>query len=62
MCNRANEVDERKVVGELRALQAFFKTTDLQKSKGAIKLSKKVAGRFEDRQQMGYPKGFSNKK
>ena len=62
MFNRAKEVDERKVVGEVRALQVFFKTTDLQKSKRALELSKKVAGSFEDRQQMGYPKGFSNKK
>ncbi len=60
--NRAKEVGERKVVGELRALQVFFKTTDPQKSKRALELSKRVAGSFKDRQQVGYPKGFSNKK
>ena len=60
--NRAKEAGERKVVGELRALQVFFKTTDPQKSKRALELSKRVAGSFKDRQQVGYPKGFSNKK
>ena len=60
--NRAKEAGESKVVGELRALQGFFKTTDPQKSKRALELSKKVAGSFKDRQQVGYPKGFSNKK
>jgi hypothetical protein len=60
--NRAKEAGERKVVGELRALQVFFKTTDPQKSKHALDLSKRVAGSFKDRQQVGYPKGFSNKK
>ncbi len=60
--NRAKEAGERKVVGELRALQVFFKTTDPQKSKRALELSKKVAGSFKDRQQVDYPKGFSNKK
>ena len=60
--NRAKEAGERKVVGELRALQVFFKTTDPQKSKRALDLSKRVAGSFKDRQQVGYPKGFSNKK
>ena len=60
--NRAKEAGERKVVGELRTLQVFFKTTDPQKSKRALELSKRVAGSFKDRQQVGYPKGFSNKK
>jgi hypothetical protein len=60
--NRAKEAGERKVVGELRALQVFFKTTDPQKSKRALELSKRVAGSFKDRQQVGYPKGFSTKK
>lgn len=60
--NRAKEVGERKAVGELRALQVFFKTTDPQKSKRALELSKKVAGSFKDRQQVDYPKGFSNKR
>jgi hypothetical protein len=59
---RAKETGERKVVGELRALQVFFKTTDPQKSRRALELSKKVAGSFKDRQQVDYPKGFSNKK
>ena len=60
--SRAKEMGERKVVGELRALQVFFKTTDPQKSKRALELSKKVAGSFKDRQHVGYPKGFSSKK
>lgn len=59
--NRAKEVGERKVVGELRALQVFFKATDPQKSRRALELSKKVAGSFKDRQEVGYPKGFSSK-
>jgi hypothetical protein len=59
--NRAKERGERKVVGELRALQVFFKTTDPQKSRRALELSKKVAGSFKDRQEVGYPKGFGKK-
>jgi len=55
---RAKEVGEKKVVGELRALQVFFKKTDQQKSKRALELSKKVAGSFKDRQEVGYPEGF----
>jgi hypothetical protein len=58
---RAKEVGEKKVVGELRALQVFFKTTDPQKSKRALELSKKVAGSFKGRQEVGYPEGFSKK-
>lgn len=59
--NRAKEVSERKVVGELRALQVFFKTTDPQKSKRALELSKKVAGSFKGRQEVTYPEGLSKK-
>ena len=59
--NRAKERGERKVVGELCALQLFFKTTDPQKSRRALELSKKVAGSFKDRQEVGYPKGFGKK-
>jgi hypothetical protein len=58
---RAKEVGEKKVVGELRVLQVFFKTTDPQKSKRALELSKKVAGSFKGRQEVGYPEGFSKK-
>jgi hypothetical protein len=58
---RAKEVGEKKVVGELRALQVFFKTTDPQKSKRALELSKKVAGSFKDRQEVDYPEGFRKK-
>src|SRR5919108_4754892 len=59
--NRTKEMGERKVVGELRALQVFFKTTDPQKSRRALELSKKVAGSFKDRQEVGYPEGFGKK-
>lgn len=59
--NRAKEMGERKVVGELRALQVFFKTTDPQKSRRALELSKKVAGSFKDRQEVGYPEGLRRK-
>jgi hypothetical protein len=59
--NRAKEVGERKVVGELRALQVFFKTTDPQKSKRALELSKKVAGSFKGKQEVTYPEGFGKK-
>ena len=60
--NRAKEAGEKKGVGELRTFQVFFKTTDPQKSKRALELSKRVAGSFKDRQQVGYLEGFSNKK
>ncbi len=60
--NRAKEIGERKVVGELRALQVFFKKADPQKSRRALKLSKKVAGSFKDRQEVDYPEGFRKKK
>jgi hypothetical protein len=58
---RAKELGEKKVVGELRALQVFFKTTDSQKSKRALELSKRVAGSFKGKQEVGYPEGFSKK-
>jgi hypothetical protein len=59
--NRTKEMGERKVIGELRALQVFFKTTDPQKSRRALELSKKVAGSFKGKQQVGYPEGFTKK-
>ncbi len=59
--NRAKKMGEKKVVGELRALQVFFKTTDPQKSRRALELSKQVAGSFKGKQQVGYPKGFTKK-
>lgn len=51
----------RKVVGELRALQVFFKTTDPSKSKSVLELSKQVAGSFKGRQKVGYPEGYRRK-
>ncbi len=59
--NRAKEMGERKIVGELRALQVFFKRTDPQKSRRALELSKNVAGSFKGRQEVGYPEGFGKK-
>jgi hypothetical protein len=59
--NRAKKMGERKVIGELRALQVFFKTTDPQKSRRALELSKKVAGSFKGRQEVSYPEGFRKK-
>ena len=56
---RAEKLGEKKVVGELRALQVFFKRTDPQKSKRALELSKKVAGSFKGKQEVPYPEGFS---
>gem|GEM_PF-1353301 len=56
--DRAKEVGEKKVVGELRALQVFFKRTDPQKSERALELSKKVAGSFKGKKQARYPEGF----
>lgn len=56
---RAKRLGERKVVGELRALQVFFKTTDPQKSKRALQLSKKVAGSFKGKHKVPYPQGFT---
>ncbi len=58
---RAKKLGERKVVGELRALQVFFKNTDPQKSRHALELSKKVAGSFKGRHRVGYPKGLRKK-
>ena len=60
--NRAKEMGERKVIGELRALQVFFKNTDPQKSRHALELSKKVAGSFKGRQEVSYPEGFGKKR
>jgi hypothetical protein len=55
---RAKKLGERKVVGELRALQVFFKTTDPRKSRRALQLSKQIAGSFKGRQRVGRGKGF----
>lgn len=49
---------QKKVVGELRALQVFFKTTDPDKSRRALELSKKVAGSFRGKEEVEYPEGF----
>jgi len=59
--NRAREIGERKVVGELRALQVFFKRTDPEKSRRALELSKKVAGSFKGKEEVEYPEGFRRK-
>ena len=56
---RAKRMGEKKVVGELRALQVFFKTTDPKKSRRALELSKKVAGSFKGKEEIGFPRGFS---
>jgi len=58
---RAEKNGERKVVGELRALQVFFKTTDPKKSRRALELSKQVAGSFKDKEKVRYPKGLSKR-
>lgn len=58
---RAKKMGEKKVVGELRALQVFFKTTAPRKSKRALQLSKQVAGSFKGKQMVGHNKGFSRK-
>jgi hypothetical protein len=58
---RAKKLGEKKVVGELRALQVFFKTTQPQKSRRALHLSKQVAGTFKDTRKVGYPRGFSKR-
>jgi hypothetical protein len=58
---RAKELGEKKAVGELRALQVFFKKTDPEKSKRALELSKKVAGSFKGKQEVDYPEGFRRK-
>lgn len=55
---RAKRLGERRVVGELRALQVFFKNTDPQKSRRALALSKKVAGSFKGRHKVDYPRGL----
>ena len=58
---RAKKMGEKKVVGELRALQVFFKTTSPQKSRRALALSKQVADSFKGKKNIGYPGGFSKK-
>jgi hypothetical protein len=58
---RARDVGEKKTVGELRALQVFFKKTDPEKSRRALELSKKVAGSFKGEQEVEYPEGFRRK-
>jgi hypothetical protein len=58
---RAKKMGEKKVVGELRALQVFFKTTDPRKSRRALALSKQVAGSFKGKQKIRYPEGFRRK-
>lgn len=60
--NRAKRFGERKVMGELRALQVFFKKTQPQKSKRALELSKKVTGSFKGKEQVGYPHGYRRKR
>ena len=58
---RAKKLGERKVVGELRALQVLFKRTDPRKSRRALALSKQVAGSFRGKQLLRYPEGFRRK-
>ena len=58
---RGRKVGEKKVIGELRVLQVFFKRTNPKNSRRALELSKKVAGSFKDKQEVGYPKGFHRK-
>jgi hypothetical protein len=56
---RARKVGERKVVGELRALQVFFKRTNPSYARRALELSRTVAGSFKGKQQVKFPEGFS---
>ena len=58
---RAKKMGEKKVMGELRALQVFLKTTDPRKSRRALQLSRQVAGSFKGRKKVGYPGGFHRK-
>lgn len=60
--SRARRIGERKVIGELRALQVFFKRTDPEKSRRALELSKRVAGSFKGQQKVTYPQGFRKKR
>lgn len=60
--NRAKKIGERRVIGELRALQVFFKRTSKQKAARAGELSKQVAGSFIGKRQVTYPKGFRSKR
>ncbi|HKU50203.1 MAG TPA: hypothetical protein VJP79_09650 [Nitrososphaera sp.] len=59
--NRAKKMGERKVVGELRALQVFFKSSQPKNSRRALELSKQVAGSFRGRQRVEHPRGLSRK-
>lgn len=59
---RAKKLGERKVIGELRALQVFFKTTSPSKSRRALELSRMIAGSFKGKENVDFPKGFSKKK
>jgi hypothetical protein len=58
---RARDVGEKKAVGELRALQVFFKKTQPEKSRRALELSKKVAGSFKGKEEVEYPEGLRRK-
>lgn len=59
---RAKKLGEKKVVGELRALQVFFKTTSPEESERANQLSKLIAGSFKGKNRVAYPKGFTRKR
>lgn len=59
---RAKRLGEKRVVGELRALQVFFKTTSPAKSRRAYQLSRWVAGSFKGKNKVTYPKGLSRKR
>ena len=56
---RAEKMGERKVVGELRALQVLLKRTKPANSARANELGKKVAGSFKGKQKVGFPTGFA---
>jgi len=58
---RARELGEKKVVGQLRALQVFFKTTDPKISKRALELSKRIAGSFRGKKEVKYPEGYAKR-
>jgi hypothetical protein len=56
---RARKVGERRVIGELRALQVFFKRTKPEYAKRALELSRRVAGSFRGTEEVPFPEGFS---
>src|SRR4029450_7361543 len=56
---RAKKLGERTVVGELRALQVFFKRTKPAPAARALDLTRRAARSFKGTRRVTYPEGFT---